>query len=142
MKLRGYAVFGALFTVALAGLAVPASAQNYKGKFTLPFEAHWGPVNLQPGEYTVSTDVVGGTPLIYVTGNGKTASIFPGPIEFRQPSDSRGELEVTEVNGTHVVTRFVAATVGKDYSFSIPKSIAGKGFGAVALKKAAVPVSN
>jgi hypothetical protein len=140
MKLRGYAVFGVLFTVALAGLAMPASAQNYKGKFTLPFEAHWGTVNLQPGDYTVSTDVIGGTPLIYVTGNGVMASIFTGPVEFRQPSDSRGQLEVTEVNGTHVITRFVAASVGRDYSFSIPKSIGGKGF--VALKKAAVPVSN
>jgi len=140
MKLRGYAVFGALFTVALAGLAMPASAQNYRGKFTLPFEAHWGPAVLQPGEYTISTDVLGGTPVIFLAGNGRTASIFTGPVEFSQPSDVRGQLEVTEVNGTHVVTRFLAAAVGKDYSFSIPKSIGGKGF--VALKKAAVPVSN
>src|SRR5690242_945626 len=140
MKLKGYAVFGALFMVVLAGLTMPASAQNYRGKFTLPVEARWGAVNLQPGEYTISTDVVGGTPLIYVAGNGKTASIFTGPVEFRTPSDDRGQLELTEVNGTHVVTRFLAASVGKDYSFSIPKSIGGKGF--VALKKAAVPVSN
>jgi hypothetical protein len=141
MKLRGYAVF-ALFTLALAGLTLPASAQNYRGKFTLPFEAHWGAVDLQPGTYAVSTDIVGATPVIFLMGNGTTRSIFSGPVEFREISDAGGRLELAEVNGTHVVTKFVASSVGKEYSFLIPKSISRSEFGAVAMKKVAVPVSN
>jgi len=80
--------------------------------------------------------------LISLTGNGKITSILPGPIDVREPSDRGSRLELTEVNGTLVVTKFVAASLGKDYSFAIPKSISRNGFGAVALKKAVVPVSN
>lgn len=142
MKLKRYAVVGALFTVTLAGLTLPASAQNYKAKFTLPFEAHWGVADLQPGDYTVSTAIVGSVPVISVIGNGTTVSILTGPVDLREPSNGKGKLEITDVNGTQVVTKLVVASVGKEYSFAIPKSIAGKGFGAVALKKAVVPVSN
>ena len=141
MKLKGYAVFGALCIVALAGLALPASAQNYKATFTLPFAAHWGSVDLQPGDYTISSNTLG-TPFLSVTGNGTTVSILTGPVELREPTGRSGHLELTDVNGTQVVTKFVASTAGKEYSFAIPKSIAGKGFGAVALKKSVVPVSN
>ena len=141
MKLKGYAVFAAVCTFALAGLSLPASAQTYKGKFTLPYEAHWGIVDLQPGEYTVTPSIVGTTPLLYVSGNGTGFNIMAGPMDVREPG-GRGKIELTEVNGTHVVTRFFAASVGKDYTFAIPKAIAKQGFGAVALKKAVVPVSN
>ena len=140
MMLGRSAVF-ALFTVVLGGFTLPASAQNYRGKFTLPYEAHWGAVNLQPGEYTVSTDIVGGTPVLFVSNHRTTASIFTGPVDLVEASDN-GLIELTEVNGTHVVTRFLAGALGKDYSFRIPKSIAGKGFGTVALKKSAIPMSS
>jgi hypothetical protein len=142
MKLKGFVVSGALFTVALAGLALPASAQNYKAKFTLPFEAHWGAVVLEPGDYTITKSSVSAIPILSVTGNGRTASIIAGPAEVMEPSNGGGRLELTEVNGTHVVTRFYAATAGKDYTFAIPKPLSRNGFGAVALKKAVVPVSN
>jgi hypothetical protein len=39
--------------VLAAGLSASlASAQNYEGKFTLPFEAHWGKAVLPAGDYT------------------------------------------------------------------------------------------
>jgi hypothetical protein len=31
-------------------------AQQYQGKFTLPFEARWGMVTLPPGEYSIELD--------------------------------------------------------------------------------------
>jgi|ERR1051326_7267327 hypothetical protein len=141
MKMGRYAFF-ALSMAVLAGLALPASAQNYKGKFTLPVETHWGAAVLQPGEYTISTDSVGPTAVIVITGENSTASVFTGPVTFGAPTNGRGQIELTEVNGTHVVTRFYAAATGKDYSFSIPKSVLKNGFGAVAMKKAAVPVTS
>lgn len=142
MTLRRFAVFAAPCALVLAGLVLPASAQNYRGKFTLPFQAHWGAVDLQPGEYTIATATVGSTPVIYLTGNGGMASVLPGTVMIREASDRGGQLEVTDVNGTPVITRFVAASVGREYSFPISKSVARNGFGAVALKKAVVPISN
>ncbi len=43
------AVFALLATVVFAGLL---SAEDYRGKFTLPFEAKWGTAALPPGDYT------------------------------------------------------------------------------------------
>lgn len=140
MKFKRYAVFAALCAVALAGMTLPASAQNYRGKFTLPFAAHWGSVDLQPGQYTITTDTVGSTPTIFLTGNGGMATVLPGTVLRTDASDKGGQIEITVVNGVQVVTRLVAAGIGREYTFAIPKSLAGKGFGAVALKKAVVPV--
>ena len=142
MKLKRYAVLAAICTVALMGLSLTANAQNYRGKFTLPAETHWGSATLQPGEYTVSAEYVGSTTIIYVMGEKSVASILPGPIAISEASSDNGRIELTEVNGTRVVTRFTTPSQGKEYSFSIPKSVARKGFGAVALKKAAIPLSN
>jgi hypothetical protein len=36
--------------------ATMANAQEIKGSFTLPFEAHWGNVTLAPGDYTIALD--------------------------------------------------------------------------------------
>ena len=41
-----------LAVLAAALSASLASAQNYEGKFTLPFEAHWGKAVLPAGDYT------------------------------------------------------------------------------------------
>lgn len=142
MKLKRYAVLAAICTVALLALTSPANAQNYKGKFTLPAETHWGSATLQPGEYTVSAEYVGSTTIIYVMGERTIASVLPGPIATSDAWSANGRIELTEVNGTKVVTRFTAPSQGKEYSFAIPKSVARKGFGAVALQKAAIPVSN
>lgn len=142
MQLRRFAVFGALATISLAGLMLPVSAQSYRGKFTLPFAVRWGSADLPAGEYTVATGQVGSAAVIWVSGKGITATIMPGPINLREATDAGAKIEVTDVNGTQVVTRFIASSAGKDYSFLIPKAIAKNGSGAVALKKAAIPVSN
>jgi hypothetical protein len=48
-----------LATVALLAIcfnAGRANAQVVAGKFTLPFEAHWGPATLPPGDYSFTLD--------------------------------------------------------------------------------------
>ena len=46
-----------LLAVLAAGLSASlASAQDYEGKFTLPFEARWGKAVLPPGDYTFRVD--------------------------------------------------------------------------------------
>lgn len=143
MNVKRYVVSSALAIVALASVTLPANAQNYKGKFTLPFEAHWGIADLQPGEYTVWTDSVGALQLIRLAGaNGTTATILPGPVELMESSGGKGQIEITDVGGTQVVTKFTAALVGKEYAFAIPSSLTRHGLGVVAMKKAAIPVAD
>ena len=140
MNVKRYVVFSALAIVALASVTLPANAQNYRGKFTLPFEARWGIVDLQPGDYTVWTDSVGSGPVIHVAGaNGTAATILAGPMELREASAGNGKIEITDVNGTQVITKFTAALVGKEFSFAIPNSLNRHGLG-IAMKKAAIPV--
>ena len=132
MNLKHFVVVAALSTMAL-------SAQSYRGTFTLPVEAQWGAARLQPGDYTVSTDTVGATSLLYLTGNGVSVSILPGPTLRTEPSYKGGHLELTEINGTYAVTKFVAGAAGKEFSFAVPKAM-HKGSSVVALKKAVLPI--
>jgi hypothetical protein len=143
MNVKRNVVFSALALVALASVTLPANAQNYRGKFTLPFEARWGVADLQPGDYTVWTDSVGAGPVIHLAGaNGSTATILTGPMEQRQSTGGNGQIEISDVNGTQVVTKFTASTVGKEYSFAIPSSLTRHGLGIVAMKKASIPVAD
>lgn len=142
MKFKRYAVLAALGAVAMVGLTRPAAAQNYRAAFTLPFEAHWGAVDLQPGDYTVTVSTVGALPVLHVAGNGSTVSILAGPVTMREASDKGGRIELQQVNGTQVVTRYVAANAGREFQFAIPKSLTKGGMGTVALKKAVIPVSS
>ena len=133
MTMKHFVIVAALCTMAL-------SAQSYRGTFTLPVETQWGAAHLQPGDYTMSTDTVGSMPVIYVWGNGINVSILPGPTMNVDPSLKGGHLELTEVNGTYAVTKLVAGTVGKEYTFAVPKALSKQGTGVVALKKAVLPV--
>src|SRR5579863_9373086 len=112
----------ALFGAALS-IAAPAKAQSSAGTFTLPFEAQWGAAVLPAGTYTVSTDVPVDPSVIRVIGNGTSAVILAGPSVPRDFS-SRGSLELREINGKYVVTRFTSGSVGREFSFAPPR---GKG---------------
>lgn len=66
--------------VALALLAVsfvptPASAQVYRGKFTLPFAANWNGVVMTPGEYTFSVDKVAPAGVVTIQRDGKNVGL-------------------------------------------------------------------
>src|SRR5258708_26714430 len=114
MNLKRCAISFALLTLVLGGLALPASAQPYKGTFTLPNETVWGPAVLEPGEYTVRTEMVGATPFLQIEGNGKTATILAGAVGYLEPFQAKGSLEVSEVNGTYVVTELTAAIIVRE----------------------------
>jgi len=141
MNLKRCAISFALLTLVLGGLALPASAQTYKGKFTLPFEAVWGPAVLEPGDYTVWTDAVLASQFLHIEGNGKTSTILAGVTETIEPSFQKGKLEITDVNGTHVVTKLTAGSAGKEYSFGVPRAVTKEGLGVATMKKSAIPMS-
>ena len=140
MMSKRYAVFAALLTVT-AGFTLPANAQQYKAKFTLPFEARWGAAVLPAGDYTLWTDTVLATPFIHVQSNGHTYSILAGPVDQTQATDKGGHINVVEVNGTQVVTKFEASLIGKQFSFAIPKSVKKEAYGVAAMKHTEIPMS-
>jgi hypothetical protein len=142
MNFKRCAISFAPLTVVLGGLALPAGAQTYNGKFTLPFETLWGAAVLEPGDYTISTNTFGSTPMLHIEGNGKAANIMAATVEIREASLERGRLEITEVNGAHVVTRLNAHAAGREFAFAVPRAVRKGHFEAVALKKVAIPVSN
>lgn len=143
MNFKRCAISFALLAVVLGGLALPAGAATYKGTFTLPSETVWGAAVLEPGDYTVFMDVFGTTPVLRIEGNGKSVNVLAGTIDYSESSaNAKGSLELSEVNGTNVVTKFHASAVGRDFTFGVPRAIKNGNFPPVALKKVAIPVSN
>jgi hypothetical protein len=67
--------------VAMLGLlaiclgAGSANAQEYKGAFTLPFEAHWGATKLSPGNYSFTVDSAAG-PRVVTLFRGRNAVVM------------------------------------------------------------------
>jgi hypothetical protein len=143
MNFKRCAISFALLAVVLGGLALPASAATYKGVFTLPSETVWGSAVLGPGDYTVFAEVFGTTPVFRVEGNGKTVNVLAGNIDFSEPSlQAKGSLEISEVNGTNVITRLNAPAIGREFTFLVPRAVKKGNFPPVALKKVAIPVSS
>jgi len=113
-------LFVAVLGAALA-VTVPAQAQSFAGTFELPYDAQWGATVLPAGTYSVFTDIPVDSSVIKVIGNGTSAVILAPPSRPRDFS-ATGRLELREVNGKYVVTRFTAGPVGREFSFAVPKS--------------------
>jgi hypothetical protein len=113
-------LFAALLVAALA-ITVPAQAQSFAGTFQLPYDTQWGATVLPAGTYSVFTDIPIDSSVIKVVGNGTSAVILAPPSRPRDFSPS-GNLELREINGKYVVTKFTAGPVGREFSFAAPKS--------------------
>jgi hypothetical protein len=121
-----FAFSAVMLAVALGVVSPLAGAEQYKGTFNLPVETYWGGTILQPGEYTVSLETsVPGVTTLRVSGNGKIATAFVGPVEPRTFTD-HGRIVLAEVGGIHALKEFDAGLLGKSFSFALPKAIHGK----------------
>jgi hypothetical protein len=90
--------------VTLLGLtAAAASAETItKATFTLPTQAYWNDVLLQPGDYTLSLERnLSGIELVSIRGEG-VAARFVVPAGSADGS-GHSYLMVDEVNGTNVI---------------------------------------
>jgi len=144
MHVKRYAIAVAMFAAMLATAALPASAQTYKATFTLDAPAQWGSAMLAPGEYTIEAGQIPHNQMIFVRGsNGAAAIVSAMYVESREVGGRHGELELTQVNGTNVVTKLSASLAGKVYTFGIPKSVrvSPAQAGTVALKRVVIPVN-
>jgi len=114
---------GATLLAAAVVLTTPSmnAQQAYKGNFHLPFETYWAGTVLEPGDYTVSLEG-GPVSVLKVSGPGGNATILAGPTELTSVS-SHGRLTLVNVNGVYALREFDAGSVGKSFSFGVPKSI-------------------
>jgi hypothetical protein len=69
----------AVVLLAACAFAPSANAQSFSGKFTLPFETHWGKKVLPAGKYTMSLNSQTSVALIR-SEDGETVGFTPIPI--------------------------------------------------------------
>jgi hypothetical protein len=76
IKVRLFAVV----LLATCAFAAAANADTFLGRFTLPFEVHWGKSVLPAGNYTISMDSSTDVALVR-SANGKAMGYTPIPIK-------------------------------------------------------------
>jgi hypothetical protein len=111
----------ALVALALCSAAVLGKSQDaYQGKFTLPFEAHWGGATLPVGDYTISMPDAF-RPLIYIRGEGKSAIILTQGVESKEASND-SSLTVTKTGANEAITELHAGQLGMNFDFAVHKT--------------------
>src|ERR1700757_4657866 len=114
LKLLTKAGVAALF---LAGLATAGNAQNaYQGKFTLPFETHWGSATLPAGDYTFTMSSANSSYTLYVRGE-KVNAIIRATATDEQVVSSHAQLNLVDISDVQTVETFDAPEIGKTFSY-------------------------
>jgi hypothetical protein len=97
--------FFALALLAISIIPTVASAQAYRGKFTLPFAARWGGLTLPAGEYTFTADSVTNANFISIEHDGQyLGRVMVGGVSYGAPYKS---------------TELVAVPAGDTYRISV-----------------------
>lgn len=109
---------------AFAGTASMATAQSqhYRGSFELPFEARFGNVVLQPGNYTVST--LEGAKGIRITGDKGNVTLLSNGYDLK-PEGKDARLTLVDSGGMYALRTFESDAMGKVLRFHIEKTPRG-----------------
>jgi hypothetical protein len=111
----------AVAALALSGLAASGNAQTvYKGKFTLPFEAHWGAATLPAGDYTFTMPSTSSPYALYVQGEKFNAIIMASAADEKVPS-GHAQLNLVDIANVQNVKTFDAPELGLTFSYLTPK---------------------
>jgi hypothetical protein len=117
LKILTKAGLAALF---LAGLATAGNAQNaYQGKFTLPFETHWGGATLPAGDYTFALPAATYPYKLYIRGQATTAIILAVGFDEKVTSGD-AQLNLVDIADTQNVQTFEAPELGLTFNFATP----------------------
>jgi hypothetical protein len=65
-----FLIVGLLAVTIVGAVSFSQSGTILKGQFTLPFQAHWGKLNLQPGTYSFAVKAENSTYLVSVQQGG------------------------------------------------------------------------
>jgi len=108
-------------TLALGALAISGNAQNaYQGKFTLPFEIHWGSATLPAGDYTFTLPSNIAPYRLYIQGLGVSAIIQAATAD-QEVASERPHLNLVDVADVQTVQTFEAPELAATFIYSTPK---------------------
>ena len=114
-----------LFAVcAVCLLSDLSKAETVRGTFRLPVAAHWGKMELQPGEYEFVVDTTSATRVVTVTSKqtGRSSMILASAIDDDRMS-SGSELKMAESDGVTYVKTLYLNDAGVALEFSAPKAM-------------------
>ncbi len=123
MNLRKKLGFGLLaFAAAMFVTAIPAHAQQlYRGTFSLPFEAQWSNVVLEPGRYTITVEEApSGFQLIRLHGHGDLTIL--AATSSQEPVGDNGRLTFVTIDGVYRLSKFEASAIGQSFTFPLHKA--------------------
>jgi hypothetical protein len=106
--------------LALGALGTSGNAQNvYQGKFTLPFETHWGSATLPAGDYTFTLPSNSAPYRLYIHGQGVSAIIQAATADQGVASE-RSQLNLADIADVHTVQTFEAPELGVTFTYWTP----------------------
>jgi hypothetical protein len=106
--------------LALVALAASGNAQDaYKGKFTLPFETHWGSVTLPAGDYTFALPTTSFPYTLYIQGKGGSAIIMASSADEKVVS-GHAQLNLVDIADVQNVQTLEAPELGMTFTYSTP----------------------
>ena len=112
----------ALVALALCGTAVLGKSQTaYRGKFTLPFEAHWVSATLPAGDYTISIPDAVQPFFVYIRGERTSAILFAQGVNSKMASND-SSLTVTKTGGNEAITELRAGQLGMTFDYAVSKT--------------------
>lgn len=119
-------VLGALLVMLTACVAIAPRLQAttaVQGKFTLPFNAKWGKVSLQAGDYTVSINRYSSMATILISQAGRNVGVtLPEMFDYTENNSKTAELVCIRHNGVTTIRELRVPQVGT-YYFPLPKEL-------------------
>jgi hypothetical protein len=110
----------ALAALALGALATNGNAQNaYQGKFTLPFETHWGSATLPAGDYTFTLPSTLSPYRLYIRGERFNATIMASSADKKVVS-GHAQLNLVDMANAQTVQTFDAPELGVTFVYWTP----------------------
>ena len=104
----------------LGALATSGKAQNaYQGKFTLPFETHWGIATLPAGDYTFTMASISSDYRLYIRGEKVNAIIEASATDDKSVA-AHAQLNLVEIGDVQTVQTFDAPELGLTLVYATP----------------------
>ncbi len=122
-SLRNYNFWTVLFVAWMAaGLnARLAMAQEYEGKFTLPFTAQWGQATLAPGNYTLKFNNPSQPKIAKIYGKNTAAMVVANAGMRAERVAGPSALIAVRKNGKYQVRFLSLAEAGLVFEYVLPE---------------------
>jgi hypothetical protein len=121
------AMFAAILLV-IASFTAPANAQSelpqeaFQGKFTLPYEVHWGNALLPAGDYVFGFTQSQTPANIWIRDAKTLRSVAFEPTGIRQDGKGDSALLVSVRGRQHVVCSLTIAEIGETFVYQCPSA--------------------